>query len=447
MCDTLGARLCSVCIDTYIFSVCVCCDKITFVVFFQRRVMELKRASLIVNPPQETPRDSLLLQPALPTNTSGSNSQMFDLQEFLSNFEPEGSPGVNRGDRQLSKLSLEFRASQQSMSQQSMSQHSMSQHSMSQHSKSNSSSIHSLPSQTSMSKEAAESSLPVIANPAALAGNFNNNNSNSNNSNSSVSIPQIVMSSTGSTTMVVDGSTVTTEIGDKKRNSVGLTSSTPNNTEKVREGGSTLSWGDASSIGSRSLSVSSSYTESSDKRKRNAKNLPPLPNGDSSKTKKGRSQSASGGTESKKSRFGKGSKKSGRGLFKKHFYKSSGNVLEELTEPPLVKKKFHNSASDLLDSAGRRGSNVIDSLSGLTDLSQKGEISNARLATKNPKKQDRLSLPSWGVASSGSQESLNNEHENLPTPVPSLSPQDNGHAPGTSQSDDEDSIWLEYGCV
>ena len=48
----------------------------------QRRVMELKRASLILNTPPVTPRNSLLL--TVPHSASGSGGErMFDLQEFL----------------------------------------------------------------------------------------------------------------------------------------------------------------------------------------------------------------------------------------------------------------------------------------------------------------------------------------------------------------------------
>jgi hypothetical protein len=55
--------------------------------------MELKRASLIQNTPPSTPRNSMLL---VPPQTTGSNSssQMFNLQEFLTRFDPEDTPGM-----------------------------------------------------------------------------------------------------------------------------------------------------------------------------------------------------------------------------------------------------------------------------------------------------------------------------------------------------------------
>jgi hypothetical protein len=63
----------------------------------RRRVMELKRASLIINSPPVTPRDSLLLSaPHSAGHThltpSGGGEKMFDLQEFLMRgFEPGGN--------------------------------------------------------------------------------------------------------------------------------------------------------------------------------------------------------------------------------------------------------------------------------------------------------------------------------------------------------------------
>ena len=49
----------------------------------QRRVMELKRASLILNTPPVTPRNSLLLTAPHSASASSSGEKMFDLQEFL----------------------------------------------------------------------------------------------------------------------------------------------------------------------------------------------------------------------------------------------------------------------------------------------------------------------------------------------------------------------------
>ncbi len=127
--------------------------------YVQRRVMELQRASLIIGTPPSTPRNSMLLAAAPPSNSS----QMFDLSEFLSKFDPGDTPGTIPENEEFHQLnaapSREFRTSQQSVSQRSKS----------------SSSLHSAPSQTSISSKT--DGMPVIVNPAANA-NFNNNNNN-----------------------------------------------------------------------------------------------------------------------------------------------------------------------------------------------------------------------------------------------------------------------------
>ncbi len=117
--------------------------------------MELKRASLIIGTPPSTPRNSMLLPVPPPSNSS----QIFDLSEFLSKFDPGDASGTIPENEELQQLSAarDFRTSQQSVSQRSKS----------------SSSLQSAPSQTSLSSK--NDGVPVIINPAANA-NFNNNN-------------------------------------------------------------------------------------------------------------------------------------------------------------------------------------------------------------------------------------------------------------------------------
>ena len=437
--------------------------------------MELKRASLIQNTPPSTPRNSMLLVP--PQTASSNNSQMFNLQEFLTRFKPEDSPGVVREMEESEspqQLRSRLRSSQQSVSQ------------VSNRSRS-SGSLHSAPSSTSISRDNPEHHLPVIANPAAMAQNLNNNNNNNNNNSdnhSQESAPVVAVSNynmTGGSSTLVDGGTGT--------DGVGPNSSTPNYPKAIsvsQETGvqshSVISWGDASSIslssngtgdvrfgqgpGSqnlmvlpathdmskpRSYSVSTAYSET---------RTSDLPKSTSSEELK-----KSGKTKSK-----------GRSLFKRHFHRSSDDLLEEpgvhgSAGKPLIQRKFHQSAFDLVETKKKPGEkkkkvdfreadgrvSTAFSLSGLTDLRQRGEmqIPGQRKKTKNSK---RKSLQPKPVVPSRSQEFIQKDQESdelvsltdmlseldstsLSQPAPLHLPPSSPRSPG------QDSIWQEYGCV
>lgn len=124
---------------------------------FQRRVMELNRASLVIGTPPATPRNSMML--------TNSSTQMFDLQEFLSKVDP--------GDRRSKRGTIHEVEENDPFMQEQAAEYKASQQSMSQHSKS-SSSLHSAHSVSSMNRGG--DGQGVIANPAALAANSNLNN-------------------------------------------------------------------------------------------------------------------------------------------------------------------------------------------------------------------------------------------------------------------------------
>ena len=447
--------------------------------------MELKRASLIQNTPPSTPRNSMLLVP--PQTASSNNSQMFNLQEFLTRFEPEDSPGVVREmeeSESQQQLRSRLRSSQQSVSQ------------VSNRSRS-SSSLHSAPSSTSISRDNPEHHLPVIANPAAMAPNLNNNNNNNNNSNnndhSQESAPVIAVSNhnmTGGSSTLVEGGTAT--------DGVGPNSSTPNYPKVIsvsQETGvqshSVISWGDASSI---SLSSNSTSDVRFGQGPGSQNVMVPPAIHDVSSMLKPRSYSVSTAcSETRNSDFPKstsseGLKKStktkskGRSLFKRHFHRSSDDLLEEpsvhgSSGKPLVQHKFHKSAFDLVEPKRKPGEkekkkkvdfsesggrvSAAYSLSGLTDLRQRGEmqIPGQRKKAKNTK---RRSLQPKPVVPSRSQEFLQKDPEShdgsdelvsltdmlseldstsLSQPAPLHLPPSSPRSPG------QESIWQEYGCV
>ena len=448
--------------------------------------MELKRASLIQTTPSATPRNSMLIAPPQQLTTGSHSSQMFDLQEFLAKFEPEDSPGMPVEAESQQQLKSRLRSSQQSVSQ------------VSNRSKS-SSSLHSAPSSTSMSREnlEREHNAPVIANPGALGANLNNNNNNnSNNSNDSSqeSAPFVAATNynmtTGSATLVEGGERSAGDGG-------GPNSSTPNypkaiNVAEGQEMPSVLSWGDASSIGSRSLSSSSTGDIRLSQGTGGSQHLV-VPTSDVNYVQqKQRSYSTSAGSNETNSDFpksissdrlkksGKTKSSKGRSLFRRHFHRSSDDLLEEpavprsVGKPPLVQRKFHKSAVELVDPKRKPGgkkrvdfskvegvSNAA-SLSGLTDLRHRGEMANVQLPkkTKNIK---RRSLQPRSVVPSRSQECLQEEREmsngsadELMTlndflselNPPSLSqPLPHNIPPSSPRSPGQDSIWQEYGCV
>ena len=467
----------------------------------QRKAMELHRASLIQNTPPSTPRNSMLLVPS--QAASSNSSQMFNLQEFLTRFEPEDSPTMHR---EMDEAELHQHArSRLRSSQQSVSQ-------ASNRSKS-SSSLHSAPSSTSITRENTDHHMPVIANPAALASNLNNNNSNNNNNNNSngsdESAPVVGMTNynitTGSMTLVegVNGERST-------GNDVGPNSSTPSYPKAVSisqatEAHSVFSWGDASSIGSRSLS-SSSTSDVRFGQGAGSQNpsVPAVAVHETNSSLKPRSYSVSaagstphdiGGGLSKSEnneglkKVGK-SKNKGRSLFKRHFHRSSDNILEEpsatgnASKPPLVQRKFHKSAFDLAEpkrqqqpeakkrvdfseAEAETSSSDVLSLSRLTDLRHRGEMTNLQLplgpqrSKKAKDSKKRKSLLAKPVVPSKSQEHLQEDHTSndgsdellsLTDMLSELDPTQPAPSaprphPLSPRSPGRDSIWQEYGCV
>lgn len=484
--------------------------------------MELKRASLIQNTPPSTPRNSMLLVPQT-ASSNNSSSQMFNLQEFLTRFDPEDTPGMIREVEETESqqhVRSRLRSSQQSVSQ------------VSNRSKS-SSSLHSAPSTTSMSRENLEHQhMPVIANPAAMTNmNTNNNNNNNNdiNSGSQESVPVVAMTNYNGSATLVEGRERSVD-----NDGIGPNSSTPNFPKSVSllQGqeihSSVISWGDASSIGSRSLSSNSA----SDVRFSQGTGSQPHLIGPSHEMKPRSYSTSTAAANSEtnldipRSTSSEALKKSGkpkskgRSLFKRHFYRSSDNLIEEpkaqgkVGKPPLVQRKFHKSEFDLVDAkrkpegvkkrvdfseATDRGVTTATttttealSLSRLTDLRHRGEMSNVHLPgqqRKKTKKTGRRSLqPRAMMPPSRSQECLQEESESgsdellsltdiLSELDPSARPQQHQHqqqqqsslssvvpAPQlhhqqhsttvtppppahSPRSPGQDSIWQEYGCV
>ena len=132
--------------------------------------MELNRASLVIGTPPSTPRNSMML--------TGSSTQMFDLQEFLSKTDISDTRSKRGTIHEVEENDPDHMFMQEQAAQYKASQQSISQHSKS------SNSLHSAHSASSINRGASGSDtpekggLPVISNPAAVAANSNFNNSN-----------------------------------------------------------------------------------------------------------------------------------------------------------------------------------------------------------------------------------------------------------------------------
>ncbi len=317
-------------------------------VSLQRRVMELTRASLIIGTPPSTPRNSMLLAAAPPSNSS----QMFDLSEFLSKFDPGDTPGTIPEDEELHQLtavaSREFRTSQQSVSQRSKS----------------SSSLHSAPSQTSISSK--NDGMPVIINPAANA-NFNNNN------NATLDILFLESSSQVS----------------------GPSSSTP--TSDSTNGLADMLWKDTSKINSHS------YTSNNHPRHSLANDqlsltealafLEPLNDGEDEVVKRSASVSNRHISKSKSSDALKKDakqKSTNKGLFKKNFHRSTEGVTieQKIYGKPPVGKPFKSEKKNFSKDTKRQKNSLevphvnekrrsTPDLSALTDINQAGGLTPA----------------------------------------------------------------------
>lgn len=403
----------------------------------QRRVMELKRASLILNTPPVTPRNSLLISSS--AAAGGNGSQLFDIEEFLNQFDPEGG-----GQGMIPEV--EETESEQHLHGQPTTEFLPSQHSST-----------SALSQTE--ETGSQTTTPVRLDPGA------NSNSNNNNSNDDEEACSVVRQDKAAP---VDLEPANTTMGEDK-----LASSTPISTNGEQHC-TTISWGNASTISSTSISSRNEkrtlrvirnggadvthHPEPSplDKPRVNFR----LENADESRLLIPRSPCTlpkSRSSEMLRQEAKGGGKAKSAKLTKKAHHKSSGDILEDDArekrangKPPLVWRKPHKSSSDLTTEkkAGRGGRGLAadgrtragstgarTSLSGLTDLSQEGEMKissgGGKTKKKNPK---RLSLPSWGIRSSPTIPSRVTHSPRVP------------RAPFSPTSDD-DTVWRDYGKI
>jgi len=365
--------------------------------------MELKRASLILNTPPVTPRNSLLITHSANSAANTSDNTTLDVQEFLSQYESEE---LQKTIPEVEENDPESRLPDQPASE----------------------------FQTSLASHRSTSS--IHSNPQSQSGELELNldtNASSNNN--------------------VDNLSASVTVCDRD----GPASSTPNSDTTT-----TVSWGNTSriSVSSAEPSGTLSSTEKSQLRPRvrsvgdtrsYSTLLVPL-KGEDVVTKKGRKGLTKSRSTDKLKQEPKGKEKGKGKVLQRRFHKSTealdAEVKKVTGKPPLIKRKIHKSSADLVDHRKKQQheeattrsyahSDVggASKLSGLTDLNHKGEgqLPNGK-KSRNPK---RLSLPSWGFSpkTSVSPASLPRQkqaplHESL-------------HSPKS----EEDSVWFEYGCV
>lgn len=386
----------------------------------RRRVMELKRASLVLNTPPVTPRNSMLLNPT----SSGSGGNMFDLQEFLSKLESEGTP---RPIPEVEETELE------------------------QH-------LQSMPAsefQDRQPPQASETGSSGGADAGADVGGTDagnvpevnvegNSNSSNNNNNEQAFLTLIPREPTTSGLLGSDRGYPRSSVGDASVPA----SSTPNSTEGGTTSTTTISWGNTSVISLPSTGGKSAAKQDL----RAVQSLGPTDY--SSATRSDGYESWTLPRSSSSDGLKKGKEKKSK-LSKKAVFRSSEDLLDDggqtldmsdkvAREKPSrfsFRRKVHKSSADLVNPnqkselvAKKRVSSTSSAsgssrLSGLTDLRKGGE---GRIDGKKPRNPNRLSLPSWS--------------SNGPLAA------DLGH-PGESQESlhspksDEDSIWFEYGRV
>ncbi len=356
--------------------------------------MELKRASLIGTPPS-TPRNSMLLPAPPPSNSS----QIFDLSEFLSKFDPGDASGMIPENEELQQLSAakEFRTSQQSVSQRSKS----------------SSSLQSAPSQTSLSSK--NDGIPVIVNPAANS-NFNNNNN--------PPVPSIFFS----------------EIGTQLS---GPSSSTPNSESNPFQ--------DISQISSQS------YTDNFRPRHTSVDGrlsltealafLEPLNDVDEAREEKTATVSGSHMSRSKSNdALKKDSKQTkSRGLFKRNIHRSTEGLVDEQKskvnggKPPIGKPAKSGQKNIRRQSTSSLEAKYVNekrrstpNLSALTDINQPRDSSQADQASRPSKRKlyDNVQF-----------ENDSDPFSKIDGSVSSLSQP----ASASSKIPEEESVWQEYG--
>lgn len=371
------------------------CRSVLLCSYIQRRVMELKRASLIIGTPPSTPRNSMLLAAAPPSNSS----QMFDLSEFLSKFDPGDTPGTIPEDEEFHQLTAaptrEFRTSQQSVSQRSKS----------------SSSLHSAPSQTSISSK--NDSMPVIINPAANA-NFNNNNNPTLSLIFSESSSQV--SGPSSSTPTCDSTNGLADMLWKDNNSQSYTGdihsrhSLANDQLSLTEALAFLEpLNEEDAVMKRSASVSThnmSKSKSSDALKKDAK-----------------------------------PKSKSKGLFKKNFHRSTEGVIAEqkFSGKPPVGKPFKTGKKNSAENTKRPILEVphvnekrrsTPNLSALTDINQVGDSDQPLFKTEKRKSLENIQVKDEADPFSEVDDCFSSLSQ--PTSI-------------TSIISEEDSLWQEYG--
>lgn len=422
--------------------------------------MELNRASLVIGTPPSTPRNSLML--------TGSTTQMFDLQEFLSKVDPSSDRRSKRGtiheveENDPDHLFMQEQAAQYKASQQSVSK--------------SSTSLHSAHSASSIGRGGGNSEKGVIANPAALAGNSNFNNSNSTSSAGEYLDLQEMLLGSVETTSQSDG-----------RGSVGVVSAPV---------------GVVSALVAKARSVPASPQQSSmlcgsvgvvPAAVGKAGSVPASPQ-QSSMLDRHSAVSTGGGAESKTrlSSLGTAQRHGQRAnatslyshksevLSKRTFHKSSGNVREGEGRKQKA-SKIHRSSTDLSSVEEKRSSleNHVGplglDLSDLADLTRSSEVVDAKRSV-SPPRMSREDLrppepPQPSFDPPHPEETLEHKPEiELPpsNPASQHSSQDSGEllswedflvstspthqgpqaAPPTlSEGSGDDSIWLEYGSV
>ena len=408
--------------------------------------MELKRASLVLNTPPVTPRNSMLLNP---TSAGASSGNMFDLQEFLNKLDstehegtPQSIPEVEETESEQHFQSMpatEFQDAQPLQVSETGT---------------------SMEADTSTGAGAVAGAV-AGAGAGADAGNLPElnleGNTNSSNNNEQVLLTLIPRAPTTSGLLTNDP-TYPSSTGD----STGPASSTPNATEGETTSTTTISWGDTSVINLPSTGGKSAARQDL----RAVSSLGPADHSSTSSSylvpTKGsvgyeswtlpRSKSSDG------LKKGKGKEKSGK-VAKTVMHRSSEDLLDggkstpeggdkiARGKPPRFsfRRKVHKSSADLANpkekskpDSKKRTSSVSSTsgssrLSGLTDLRSGGEGRIDGKKTKNP---NRLSLPSW---SSNGPLADDLEHQ-LPYPWHT------GESLQSPKSED-DSIWFEYGRV
>ena len=384
--------------------------------------MELKRASLVLNTPPVTPRNSMLLNPT----SSGSTGNMFDLQEFLSKLESEGTP----------QPIPEVEETESEQHFQSMPASEFEDGQPPQVSETG----------TSTGADTGADTDTAGADTGTDPENLNiEGNTNSSNNNEQVFLTLIPREPTTSGLLSSDRDYPRSSVGDAS----GPASSTPNSMEGGTVSTTTISWGNNSVI-----SLPSTGGQSATKQDFRAVQSP----GSADYSSTTRSQDYESWTlpRSRSSEGLKKGKAKKSKLAKKSVHRSSEDLLDggraldasdkisrEKQPRFSFRRKVHKSSADLVNpnqksesaavkkrTASTSSASGSSRLSGLTDLRNGGE---GKIDGKKPRNPNRLSLPSW--SSNGPLAAVDLGH-----------PRESQESLQSPKSDD-DSIWFEYGRV